>query len=261
LQLQLKQLSSVRFRPGLIPTLATLVMFPILIALGFWQLDRAEQKEQAAVAFEARLEQPALDLNRQIPDPRGDLFRLAEARGGYDPERQLLLDNQTHNRQVGYNVLTPFVLDAIQSGDDRGTAVLVDRGWVQGGRSRSELPAVPLEQGITSVRGHLDQGPATGIRLGGMDDGEAGWPLRVQYLDFEALEQRLGYALLPVVLRLDQAEPGGYVRQWRPKQPEGYGPERNRGYALQWFGLAATLAVIYLVVNLTWRRKDTDAKP
>jgi surfeit locus 1 family protein len=28
-----------------------------------------------------------------------------------------------------------------------------------------------------------------------------------------------------------------------------FGPERNVGYAVQWFGLAVALLIIYLVVN------------
>ena len=61
-----------------------------------------------------------------------------------------------------------------------------------------------------------------------------------------ALAQELGYALLPVVLLLDPDQDQGFARDWTPLQ---FGPERNVGYAVQWFGLAAALLVIYLVVN------------
>ncbi|MEX0730301.1 MAG: SURF1 family protein [Aquisalimonadaceae bacterium] len=237
-----------QFRPGRIPTLATLLTLPILVLLGFWQLDRAEQKEQALAAFDARALSPALVLNRDNPDPEGDLFRLAEARGRYDTHHQFLLDNQTRNRQVGYQVLTPFRLEG------RKAAVLVDRGWVRSESMRADLPSVPAPGDVTTVSGHLDQGPATGIRLGGIADGEQGWPLRVQYVDYEELEARLDYPLMPVVLRLDESAEGGYLRSWRPEHPAGFGPERNRGYAFQWFGLAATLAIIYIAVNTRRRR-------
>lgn len=249
------QLAAFRFQPGLIPTLATLLVFPILVLLGFWQLDRAEQKEQALAAFDARAEQSPVDLNQADPDPEDDLYRPAEARGSFDTSRQFLLDNQVRNRQVGYHVLTPFRLKG------REEAVLVDRGWVPSGSSRAELPARPAPEDVDMVRGHIDQGPATGIRLGGIADGEQGWPLRVQYVDYKELGARLDYALLPVVLRLDENAAGGYQRDWRPSHPTGYGPDRNRGYAFQWFGLAATLAIIYLVVNLKRRRNGDHDHP
>ncbi len=241
------RLGSFDFSPGLIPTLAMLVAFPVLLSLGFWQLDRAEHREQVLRALDARGESPVLDLNAQSPDADDAWYRDALAHGRYDTARQFLLDNQTHQGEAGYHVLTPLRLNG------RDAAVLVDRGWISAGGSRAELPSLPLTGDVREVRGHLDQGPTTGIRLGGMADGEQGWPLRLQYIEYEELEQRLGYELLPMVLRLDPEADDGYVRQWRPEHALGYGPERNRGYAVQWFGLAATLLIIYFVVNLKRR--------
>jgi surfeit locus 1 family protein len=45
---------------------------------------------------------------------------------------------------------------------------------------------------------------------------------------------------------LDPREPDGYVRNWTPP---GFPPMRHIGYAVQWFALALTLAVIYIVTN------------
>jgi surfeit locus 1 family protein len=239
-----------RFRPRVIPTLATLVTFPILLSLGFWQLDRAQQKEASLAAFDARGERPPISLNASVPDPVDDLFREADARGVLDADHQLLLDNQVYRQEAGYHVLTPLLLEG---GD---AAILVDRGWVPTGRSRRDLPDLPISGAPTALRGHLDHGPPTGIRLGGIADGEAGWPLRIQFIDYDELSTRLGYELLPMVLRMDASLPGGFVRQWRPDHPSGFGPERNRGYAVQWFALAAALLVIFIVVNLTRIGKD-----
>lgn len=240
-----------QFRPGLIPSLATLIVFPVLVSLGFWQLDRAEQREALQEAYETRDQRSPLDLNRDAPPERQALTRNARARGIYDVDRQLLVDNQMHQRQPGYHVLTPLRLEG------RDAAVLVDRGWVPGGDDRGRLPDVAAPDEPRTLRGHVDQGPPTGIRLGGMADGESGWPLRVQYVDFDELEERLGYPLLPVVLRLDPDADHGFVREWGPVYREGYGPDRNYGYAVQWFALAAALMVIFVSVNL--RRVRTDA--
>ncbi len=246
----MKQQNGFRFRPGLIPTLATVLVLPVLLGLGFWQLDRAQQKEAILDAYDAMEQAPALELNRDVVDADAHWYRRAIASGEFDGTRQFLLDNQTHSRTVGYHVLTPMRLRG------RDEAVLVDRGWVPLGDSRNVLPEVPVDVQLTEIRGHLDQGPPTGLRLGGMADGEQGWPLRIQYVDYEALETHLGYPLLPVVLRLDASLPGGYVREWRPQHPTGFGPERNRGYAVQWFALAAALVIIYLTVNIKRVRRE-----
>lgn len=242
-------MAGLRFRPRLIPTLATLLTFPVLLALGFWQLDRAEQKMASADAFAVAAERPALDLNRRSPDPDEDMYRRAVARGRPDGERQLVLDNQVYRQVAGYHVLTPIWLR------DRDALILLDRGWVPAGESRAALPEAPVSDLPEALSGYLDEGPATGIRLGGMADGESGWPLRIQYIDYAAIGERLGEELIPMVLRLDPDSPGGFVRDWRPEAPTGFGPERHQGYAVQWFGLATALVIIYLVVNLRRERQ------
>lgn len=241
-----------QFRAGLVPTLATIVLFPLLVSLGFWQLHRAEERQAIVDAYETRGEREPLDLNRDTVPAGESPTRNASARGRYDSDRQLLVDNQTHQRDVGYHVLTPLRLEG------RDAAVLVDRGWVPAGDDRQELPDVRVSEAPRTVTGHVDQGPPTGIRLGGMAEGETGWPLRVQYLDFAELEDRLDEPLLPLVLRLDPDAPHGFTRDWGPAFRDGYGPERNRGYAVQWFALAAALAVIFITVN-TRRVSANDA--
>ncbi|MCW8874452.1 MAG: SURF1 family protein, partial [Gammaproteobacteria bacterium] len=64
-------------------------------------------------------------------------------------------------------------------------------------------------------------------------------------LDLQA--RQLGYPLLPMLLLLGSDQEHGFVREWEPVK--GFGPEQNMGYAVQWFGLATALLVIYIVVN------------
>lgn len=246
------RIGSFDFQPGLVPTVAFVLLLPGLIALGFWQLDRAEQRAGLLDSFDAQRTASPVHLNSDRLEPDAMLFRPARADGEFLPERTLLLDNQTHRRTVGYHVLTPYRLAGRQQ------AVLVDRGWVAAGDSRAELPSVAMETTDVSITGHLDQGPPTGIRLGGIADGESGWPLRIQYIDYAELGDRLGTELLPAVVRLAPDSAEGFVREWRPEHPDGYGPERNRAYAVQWFGLAAALVVIYFAVNLRRRPEDLN---
>jgi surfeit locus 1 family protein len=46
---------------------------------------------------------------------------------------------------------------------------------------------------------------------------------------------------------LDPGEPDGYVRDW---SPPGFPPIRHIGYAVQWFALALTLFILWVVTNL-----------
>lgn len=239
-------LKDYRFRPGLIPTLATLTLLPILIALGTWQVNRAQEK---AALLEARAEGAAaepVDLNAQQPPLQQVQHHPVVARGRYDAERQFLLDNQAHAGRIGYHVLTPLRL-----GGNR--AVLVDRGWVLASADRSELPDVSVPTTPRTVRGTASDGPGVGLRLGQPSTGASGWPRRVAYLDFADLDRQLPYQLLPYLVELDPAASDGYVRDWQVVES---GPDRHWGYAVQWYGMAVALLVIYVAVNL--RRPQED---
>ena len=167
-------------------------------------------------------------------------YQHASTVGRYDNAHQLLLDNRTHEGRAGYQVLTPFILRNSE------VAVLVNRGWVPLGVSRNQLPDVTVDEAQRTVLGRLKIPPAKVFMLGEEEPRQA-WPYRIQRIHIPALSEELQRTLLPVVLLLDNAEPDGYLRDWRPLS--GFGPEKNVGYAVQWFGLAAALLIIYFTVN------------
>jgi len=231
---------SIEFTPSRWPSLITLIMFGILMSLGFWQLDRAAQKEALLGEYRGGGDHAPFRLDETIKSFDGLQYQVASAAGRYDAGRQFLRDNRTRKGVAGYEVLTPLRLQ------DSELAVLVNRGWVPLGASRSQLPKVPVSEDRREVIGRIKQVSAEGFRLGEEELRER-WPYRIQHIDTDYLENELGYRLIPVVLLLDPDEPDGFVREWHPLT---YGPERNVGYAVQWFGLALALAIIYLAVNL-----------
>ena len=237
-----------RFRPGLWPTLATVVLFPALLTLGLWQLERAELKQEAIARAGAEDERPPARLGPEVPDKEGGAgvwnHRRVDATGHY-LSRQFLLDNRTRRGVAGYHVLTPLILDG-----ERRQGVIVNRGWIALGPSREHLPETTVPGGTLELRGR-GRVPGAAFLLG--EAGYAGdeWPRVVQSIDLPKMEEALGVDLLPFVLELDRSEPHGFAREWRPHR--GIGPARHRAYAFQWFALAATLLAIYTLVNLRRR--------
>jgi surfeit locus 1 family protein len=223
-----------RFRPGVPATLFTAFFLPLLLALGAWQVDRAGAKQDLYDDFAAGGESVVLEGQSRGLD---ELRRYAPVRatGAYLPDRQLLLDNMVEGGTAGYRVLTPLLLE-------EGQAVLVDRGWVPRNFSSPALPAIDVDPAPRTVSGQLDHLPRPGIVL--MTELPPGWPKVVQFPDLDELSSVLGLRLVPGLLLLDPAEPDGYRRDWRPSD---FGPERHVGYAFQWFALAVTLVVLYLV--------------
>ncbi|QKT03289.1 SURF1 family protein [Ectothiorhodospiraceae bacterium 2226] len=236
------RLGSWCFTPSWFPTLVTLVLLPILAGLGFWQLDRGAQKSAQADAHAARAAAPPVPLTALPLDVEAVRYRSVMARGRYDGEQQIVHAYQPNAGRLGFNVYTPLELSA---GGPPHT-VLVHRGWVPHGPERLDVPPLPVPDTEVAVRGMLDRYPAVGLRLGPADDGHAGWPRVVQYMEQAHLEGALHRELRPYVLRLEEGQPGALTPNWTLFH---FGPERHYGYALQWFGLTLALLVIYIAVN------------
>ena len=233
-----------QFTPGFWPSLVALVLLPLFIKLGFWQLDRAHQKEQQYQQVVHRHQEPASSLNSQDmfrADKSDLLWRKVSARGRYAHE-QFVLDNQVVNGEPGYFVLTPFHL----AGTDKW--VLVNRGWVPAGDDRSRLPDINVPAEDMDVSGEISDVPPTGLFLENAPvETMSGAVYRIQRVDIDKIAGLIRHDLLPFVVELTPAAEHGYVREWRLP---GSGKERNLGYAFQWFAFAVTLVIIYLVVNL-----------
>lgn len=232
------RLGRYEFHPGLWPSLIVAALLVLLIGLGFWQLDRAEQKRALLEDFRDRPTEAAVRLHAGLEPKPGWRYRQAWARGEYDGRHQFLLDNKVHNGRVGYHVLTPLRLahsDAV---------VLVNRGWVPQGRTRQDLPALPVSsEGTVTVEGVIDLPPEDVFTLGEGEDRAPGWPKVLQRIRFDLQGSQLDADLLPLVLLLGPDEPDGFVRQWAPVP--SFGPARHIGYAVQWFALALALVILF----------------
>lgn len=234
------KLGSRIFAPRLFTTVLTLALLAALLSLGRWQLRRADQKQALYDAFDKGAD-ATLTIGRWTAAlPR---YQHVQVRGAYDASRQILIDNMTDmNGHAGYFVITPFVMAG-------GGWLLVNRGWVPVGASRAELPAVDVAGAIRGIRGRADRLPTPGIQLGTRAVLAPPFPIVANFPSHQELERLLpgaSWVRATDLILLDADQPDGYVRQW---QPPGFPPLRNLAYAVQWFGLALALAVIYLVTN------------
>ena len=227
------------FAPRPFTTLLTIALIAMLIALGRWQLHRAEEKRVLFDSFAAGSDATRL-IDLQSPEvPR---YQHVEANGHYDGTRQVLIDNMVNGERAGYFVITPFALQG-------GGWVLVNRGWVPLGRSRAERPAIPVADDSRRIRGRADHLPSAGIQMGVPAVLAPPFPVVANFPTRAELAQLLKESMwTPAtdLILLDPTEPNGYVRNWAAP---GFPPMRHVGYAVQWFGLALALLVIYIVTN------------
>jgi len=228
------------FAPGLIPTIVTLLLFTLLINLGFWQIRRGDAKQAMVQRLEQRSKQPSRDLaSLSSSELQTDLsdFPL-QATGHYLNQYNLLLDNRTHQGEPGYQVLTAFLTN--------GKILLVNRGWVAQGPNRAVFPIIPADRDEITVHGKIEQPNPNYFVLKEDDYQQVSWPFLIQKIDLDKTEPLFDHPLLPFVLLLNPEPASFFIREWHSNF---MGPEKHYGYALQWFSLAAALLVIYLIVN------------
>ncbi len=224
------------------PTVATLLLLPALVNLGVWQARKAEQKQALQEIYDQRGKGPPVQLSTQPLDPETIRYSRVVVRGRYEPAYQILLDNQVNGESVGYHVLTPL---RIEGGNMR---VLVNRGWVPVGRDRSVLPALDTPQAMVEVSGYAVVPSGKFFELVKPEQAQGGWQSVWQNLDLKRYRAGVAFPLQPVVIRLDPASSaGGYVRDW--PRPDAR-IEVHRGYALQWYGMAAVLVVFYFMAAI-----------
>lgn len=233
------QIGNRTFEPRLFTTLLAIALIVMLVSLGRWQLHRAAEKRVLFDSFAAAgaAAQP-IDL-QSAPVPR---YSRVAAAGSYDATRQILIDNMVEGERVGYFVITPFALQG-------GGWVLVNRGWVPLGKTRADKPAIPVAGNERSIRGRADHLPSPGIHLGVPAPLAPPYPVVAAYptqAEMARLLKEPHWTSATELILLDAGEPDGYLRNWTPP---GFPPMRHIGYAVQWFGLALALAVIYVVTN------------
>jgi surfeit locus 1 family protein len=235
------RIGSRRFAPRPLMTVLTIIAIAGLVSLGRWQLRRAEEKRALFEEFAAGTGSTQMIDASTAPLPR---YQHVAFSGRYDASRQLLIDNMSNSAgQAGYFVITPFALAG-------GGWLLVNRGWVPLGPSRAQRPAVDVGTGVREVRGRADNLPRPGIRMGTPAALAPPYPILASFptsAEIGRLLQESAWAPAAEVVLLDAGEPDGYLRQW---QAPGFPPIHHIGYAVQWFGLALTLFIIYIVTNL-----------
>jgi surfeit locus 1 family protein len=237
---------NMRRHPLLLWTIALIVM-TLFACLGFWQLERADQKREMLAKASAALSSRAPQSLSVIADhDRAADYDWVEVEGGFIDAPTVLLDNQQQRGRVGVRAYRVFVLK-------NGLPVLVDLGWTPLPPDRT-LPVVKRDLTRATLAGLMLPPPGHGLDVGApaiQSDGT----LLATTVDLQTLGAMLRLpALAPRVLRPEHDSTLGYARDF-DILPNTLPPERHLGYAVQWFGLAITVLITALL--LTFRRKRT----
>ena len=228
-----------RFRPAFLPGAAALAAIALTLALGNWQMRRAEEKLALGRNLDDAGRRAVLALPHTPVDAHDYEFARISARGEYSARHTVLLDNKVLRGVPGYQVLTPLKI----AGSDMH--VLVNRGWVAAGARRDSLPQIPTPAGTATVEGIAVVPSGRIFELEANTQKGIVW----QNLVLARYAKWSGLMLQPVVLQQTSEAADGLARAWgRPDT----GADKHRGYAFQWYALAATILITY--VALSFRR-------
>ncbi|WP_436845102.1 SURF1 family cytochrome oxidase biogenesis protein [Streptomyces cinerochromogenes] len=226
-------------RQWVILTLVAIALIPTMIRLGFWQQHRYEERTARNDLVSTALHAKPVPVER-LTSPghrvtRAEKYRTVTATGTFDTAREVVVRRRTNSDdQVGFHVLTPFVLDD-------GKVLLVNRGWIPANGVQTAFPKVPAPPaGRLTVTGRLmadETTAASGIKnVEGLPDRQ------IMLINSAEQAHRLGAEVL-----------GGYIQQTAP-QARGGSPEQisdpgsedaplNYAYMIQWWLFAAAVPV------------------
>jgi len=229
-----------------------------LLSLGLWQLNRAQEKQQLLSHFTHNQQADALPLDQLLPITPEQRYQKVILQGHFDNQQSFLIDNKTVQNQVGYNVITPFILNTPLSETSEASkkVILVNRGFIPRGASRAQLPSIPSVDGQQTITAIIDFPSQQPFLLGeNYDASHITWPLVLQHLLLADISTILHQPVYPFTALLYDSC-CGFETHTQPVAQMS--PSTHHGYAVQWFGLAATWI---LLTTLYWRKKKKTRSP
>lgn len=226
--------------------LITLTAFAILSKLGYWQLQRAEEKAIQISQLEQLQQQGAVNWQQLavLSATAADGIVFA-GQGRWLAPYIWLLDNQIVDGKVGYDVIIP-VQDT-----DKSRLLLVNLGWVAATSDRTILPDITIP-GELQLQG-LIRSKVGGFRLGQNTERE-GWPQRIQQPELAQMAAQLPASSFPFLLYQQGSSP--FLPHY---QAVVMPPEKHHGYAFQWFMLAiAVVAVALAAARRSGRENEQE---
>lgn len=230
--------------------LFTIVLVAVMVSLGFWQLDRHNERATFNDAVKARAQ--------DAPRPPDQLLALDSnlanlewypltATGEYLTDADMLLVNVSQDGQAGVDPVSALRLDD-------GSILLVNRGFIPLAQA---VPAPP--KGRVTILGRVRVSDTR--ERGELSDPADGALREIQRIDIPRLAAQLPGEVLPVYVDLLGSNPADSPMLSRIADPQlTLGPHLS--YVMQWwiFSLCALVAWVFIVRRslATARRATTS---
>ena len=228
-----------------IPLIAMALLITAAISLGNWQTRRAEEKLAIEQAIIARGQLAPLDAASIKPGQQPEEFRRVVADGEFLADWPIYLENRPHGAQSGFYLLMPFRIA------DSGDVVLVARGWFpRDPVDRTRVPEVPVPKGRQHIEGSVRSHATRVMQLGDASAIKPGAIL--QNIEPAGFAAASGLHVQAFIIEQRNDTHDGLVRDWPAPSA---GVDKHRGYAFQWYALAAAAFLFYLITGIRSARK------
>ncbi len=230
------------FRPTLRAMIVVVPALIFLLGLGTWQVQRLSWKNDLIQTRTERIAAVPMSMADAISaaSPEEIEYRPVRVSGDLRTGNAFRLLNRVHAGKQGFHVVVPMTLD-----EGRGN-VLIDLGWAP----RDMLDAMPVPRaGKVSLVGYVRAFTAPGAFLPDNEPANNNW----FHMDEAQMLATAGLS----------AGPGFYLEAGPDTGMGGAYPlgavpavdlrNSHLEYAVTWYGLAAVLAVIFVVFH--WRRE------
>ena len=105
-------------------TLISIIISLICFSLSVWQIKRLQWKKDLINNIENAYNSESININTLSGDLNNFKFKKVHLEGYFLGEKSMFLGPRVNKDQVGYNLITPFLLK-----DDR--YILINRGWIK----------------------------------------------------------------------------------------------------------------------------------
>lgn len=228
-----------KYRLLLWPTVFSLPMLLICLALGAWQVERLFWKQDLIAQRQAAVAAAPAAMPKSLAEARDMDFRHVSDEGVFLNDKEIFLGATSEGGGQGYQVLTPLV-------EPGGRAIFVNRGYIPAELKDPPKRAAGQITGTVRVQGLLRLPPA----------GKPNWFLPDNRPD-------LNYWFwvdLPAISAADQLDRVApfYIDADATPNLGGWPkggvtrlmlPNNHLQYAITWFSLAVALIVIYVLYH------------
>lgn len=222
-----------------------IVSVVVMINLGFWQLNRLDERKAFNAEVRAHSMAAVQPLNQLLE--QGDDYSSLEwypvrVTGEYLPEQEITIVNRSQDGAAGRNTVVPMRTDS-------GDIVLINRGFVP-----LSIDIPPALTGTVTVTGFARASQKRSA-VGAIDSDKAG-TTEFQRMDLPLIERVLQLDIAPMYIqRLDSTPAEGDWPARVANPPLDEGPHLS--YAGQWFFFTLVAIVGWIVVILRFRKKKT----